>query len=99
MLSDLKKDGVDPWIMTAVAKPFVNPTTPIEPIKDPEPVAPVTAPAATTVTGPATTGKPPVNTQTKPATSAPAKPAATPVKNPAKPQATVKKKIAKKKTV
>ena len=33
------------------------------------------------------------------AEEAPAKPAATPVKNPAKPQATVKKKTTKKKTV
>ncbi|MBP7416898.1 MAG: hypothetical protein KA831_09615, partial [Pyrinomonadaceae bacterium] len=64
-----KKDGVDPWIMTAVAKPFVNPTTPIEPIKDPEPVAPVTQTATTPVTAPVTTVKPPVTTQAKPATS------------------------------
>ncbi|MEQ1922566.1 MAG: hypothetical protein ABL952_08660 [Pyrinomonadaceae bacterium] len=96
-----KKDGVDGWIMTAVAKPFVNPTTPIEPIKDPEPVAPVTStatqPTTAPMTGPATNGKPPVTTQSKPATSAPAKPAATTVKNPAKPSASVKKPVAKKK--
>ncbi|HRI03413.1 MAG TPA: hypothetical protein PLL77_06690 [Pyrinomonadaceae bacterium] len=83
-----KKDGVDPWIATAVAKPFINPTTPIEPIKDPEPVAPVTQTTTPPVTAPATTGKP--------ATSAPAKPAATPAK---KPSASVKKPVAKKKTV
>ncbi len=94
-----KKDGVDGWIMTAVAKPFVNPTTPIEPIKDPEPVAPVAQPTTPPVTAPATNGKPPVTTQTKPATTAPAKPAATSVKNPAKPSASVKKKTTKKKTV
>lgn len=94
-----KKDGVDPWITTAVAKPFINPTTPIEPIKDPEPVAPVTQTATTPVTAPVTTVKPPVTTQAKPATSAPAKPAATSVKNPAKPSASVKKKTSKKKTV
>ncbi|MBP7416421.1 MAG: hypothetical protein KA831_07190, partial [Pyrinomonadaceae bacterium] len=64
-----KKDGVDPWITTAVAKPFINPTTPIEPIKDPEPVAPVTQTATTPVTAPVTTVKPPVTTQAKPATS------------------------------
>ncbi|MBK7394122.1 MAG: hypothetical protein IPI64_12630 [Chloracidobacterium sp.] len=86
-----KKDGVDAWIMTAVAKPFVNPTTPIEPIKDPEPVAPVAQPTTAPVTAPVTTIKPPV--------TAPVKPAATSVKNPAKPQAVVKKKTAKKKTV
>lgn len=86
-----KKDGVDPWIATAVAKPFINPTTPIEPIKDPEPVAPVAQPTTAPATAPATTIKPPV--------TAPAKPAATSVKNPAKPQAVVKKKTTKKKTV
>lgn len=86
-----KREGVDAWIMTAIAKPFVNPTTPIEPIKDPEPVAPVAQPTTPPVTGPATTGKPPVTTQ--------AKPAATSVKNPAKPSASVKKKTTKKKTV
>ena len=90
-----KKEPVDPWIATAVAKPFINPTTPIEPIKDPEPVAPVAQPTTPPVTAPATNGKPPVTTQTKPATTAPAKPAA----NTAKPSASVKKKTTKKKTV
>ncbi len=33
-----KEDGVDAWISSAVAKPFVNPTTPVQPITDPEPV-------------------------------------------------------------
>lgn len=32
-----KTEGVDAWISSAVAKPFVNPTTPITPISDPEP--------------------------------------------------------------
>jgi hypothetical protein len=32
-----KSEGVDAWIASAVAKPFVNPTTPIAPIADPEP--------------------------------------------------------------
>lgn len=34
-----KETGVDEWIATAVAKPFVNPTTPVAPISDPEPTA------------------------------------------------------------
>lgn len=37
MLRFAKKEGVDAWITSAVAKPFVNPTTPIAPIADPEP--------------------------------------------------------------
>jgi hypothetical protein len=57
-----KDTGVDEWITSAVAKPFVNPTTPVTPISDPEP--------AKTTTG--TTATP------APATSpAPAKPAST----------------------
>ena len=34
-----KDTGVDAWIAAAVAKPFVNPTTPVAPISDPEPTA------------------------------------------------------------
>ena len=94
-----KMDGMDGWIMTAVAKPFVNPSTPIEPIKDPEPVAPVTQPTTPPTTTPGSTVRPPVTTQTKPATSAPAKPTAPPAKTPGKPSASVKKPVAKKKTV
>lgn len=42
-----KSDGLDAWIASAVAKPFVNPTTPIAPISDPEPVkTATTTPAA-----------------------------------------------------
>lgn len=33
-----KVEGLDAWITSAVAKPFVNPTTPIAPVSDPEPV-------------------------------------------------------------
>ncbi len=80
-----KKDSVDPWIMTAVAKPFINPTTPIEPIRDAEPAAPVAQPTTAPATAPSTTIKPP--------------PVTAPVKSPAKPQAVVKKKTAKKKLV
>lgn len=101
-----KKEGVDAWIMTAVAKPFVNPTTPIEPIKDPEPVAPATGSGVGAATGTGVgaangtgvgaangTGvspKPVVTTTPPKTTAAPAKPA--------KPRALVKKPTAKKKT-
>ncbi|MEQ1604977.1 MAG: hypothetical protein ABL999_08915 [Pyrinomonadaceae bacterium] len=34
-----KETGVEEWIATAVAKPFVNPTTPVAPISDPEPTS------------------------------------------------------------
>ncbi|MFM9905983.1 MAG: hypothetical protein ACKVQJ_15580 [Pyrinomonadaceae bacterium] len=33
-----KTEGVDAWIAGVAAKPFINPTTPIAPISDPEPV-------------------------------------------------------------
>jgi hypothetical protein len=42
-----KEDGVDQWIAAAVAKPFINPATPVTPISDPEPVT-------TTTSGPGT---------------------------------------------
>ena len=32
-----KKDGVDAWIASTVSKPFLSPTSPIDPISDPEP--------------------------------------------------------------
>lgn len=32
-----KKDGINTWLTTATAKPLPNPTTDVEPIKDPEP--------------------------------------------------------------
>lgn len=32
-----KDEGVDAWITATVAKPFVNPTTPVQPVTDPEP--------------------------------------------------------------
>lgn len=86
-----KKDGVDPWIASTVVKPFINPTTPIEPIRDAEPAATVVQPTTAPVTAPVITVKPPVTTPVKPAT--------TPVKTPTKPQAVVKKKTAKKRVV
>lgn len=47
-----KVEGLDAWISSAVAKPFVNPTTPIAPVSDPEPVK--TATTTTPGTGMAT---------------------------------------------
>jgi hypothetical protein len=52
--------SVDQWIASAVAKPFVDPTTPVQPIADPEPAK--TSGAAETTTTPATTT--PAKTQT-----------------------------------
>ncbi len=95
-----KKDGVDSWITSAVAKPFVNPTTPVAPISDPEPAKTTTSTTSTPVT-PTTTPTKPADTTVKPSTTPVAKPATTPAKPAAvtKPQAVVKKPVAKKKGV
>ena len=87
-----KTAGLDAWIADAVKKPLINPTTPVTPISDPEPVvAPTTTPATTP-----STVKPPA----KPV-SAPGKPAgAAPGKKPAtKRQSSVKKPVTKKRGV
>ncbi|MFL6375183.1 MAG: hypothetical protein ACJ73D_10995 [Pyrinomonadaceae bacterium] len=59
---------VDQWISSAVAKPFPDPTTPVTPIADPEPVKTTTtgaeAPATTTTTPVKTPVTAPVKTQT-----------------------------------
>lgn len=96
-----KTEGVDAWIASAVAKPLVNPTTPVTPISDPEPVAPTTTTTSTTPTS--TT--PPATTKPGAATP-PAKPAAAPATKPApgktgaKPQAkSAKKPVAKRRAV
>jgi tetratricopeptide (TPR) repeat protein len=50
---------MDAWIASAVTKPFADPTTPVQPIADPEPVKTTTgeaAPAATPATPAKTTG-------------------------------------------
>jgi tetratricopeptide (TPR) repeat protein len=54
---------LDQWITTAVAKPFVDPTTPIAPIADPEPVK--TTGETTTTTSPVTTAPAKVQTPAK----------------------------------
>jgi hypothetical protein len=79
--------GVDAWITNAVAKPFVNPTTPIAPISDPEPAKTTSGSTAVPVSMPT----PVVTTPAKaaPATTAPAKPAAKPMAT--KPRSSVKK--------
>ena len=46
-----KTDGVDAWIAETMKKPFVNPTTAITPISDPEPVTPPTGSALGTPSG------------------------------------------------
>ncbi len=91
-----KEVGVDEWIATALKKPFVNPTTPVAPVSDPEPVA--STPSGNGTGGAGVAPKPvvtttppakPVTTPAKPATAPPAKPAA-------KPRATLKKAPVKK---
>lgn len=84
--------GVDAWIGSAVAKPFVNPTTPIAPISDPEP-AKTTSGSTTAVPTPVAPVAAPAVTPAKTTTPA-AKPA---VKSTAtKPRASIKKTVAKK---
>jgi len=91
-----KATGIDAWITSTTAKPMPNPMNPVAPIRDPEPVAPVTT---TTSTTPTPTAKPTPTTTVKPAPSGtkPAGPAAKPASSGAKPQATVKKPVAKRK--
>ncbi len=60
-----KNDGVDTWIVSAISKPLVNPTTPIAPISDPEP-AKAEAAVTTPVSTPATPAKPAAKPATKP---------------------------------
>jgi tetratricopeptide (TPR) repeat protein len=69
--------SLDQWIASAVAKPFVDPSTPVTPIADQEPAKTTSGEATTT---PATTA--PAKTQT-PTTTAPAK-----TQTPAKPAGT-----------
>jgi len=91
-----KTEGLDAWVASTTAKPFVNPQTPIVPVVDPEPAKPGTT---TTTTTPPAAAKPvapaakPAATLTKPAVEPAAKPASG-----AKPQAAVKKPVVKKKT-
>ena len=96
------------WIADTVKKPLPNPTTPVTPIADPEPVTTTTTTGtAPAVTPPTTPAKPPVTTPVnnngkppvKPAETTPAKPAgAAPAKPPVtKRQALVRKPAAKKK--
>jgi hypothetical protein len=85
--------GVDAWIGSAVAKPFINPTTPIAPISDAEPAATTSGSTTPPTTMPATTVVTPV--KPAPAATVPAaKPAAKPTAT--KPRASVKKTVAKK---
>jgi hypothetical protein len=43
-----KTDGLDTWIAATIAKPFMNPATPVTPISDPEPATTSTTPPVTT---------------------------------------------------
>ena len=72
-----KDEGVDAWIASTVSKPFINPSTPITPISDPEPVKTGEGAAAGTAT---TTGVGTGAAAKPAATTTTTKPAATPVK-------------------
>lgn len=103
-----KPDGFDVFVAATVKKPFANPALPVKPVSDPEPASTTTTTNATPApaTTPAATVKPVVTTPVKPAgdstvRAAPA-PATKTVAKPVgkgKPQATVKKTVAKKKAV
>ena len=58
----------DQWIASTVTKPFVDPTTPVQPVADPEPVKTTSGETTTTTTAPAKTQAP-----AKPATTTTAK--------------------------
>jgi hypothetical protein len=63
-----KKDGLDTYISSTVAKPMPNPTTPVTPVVDPEPTTTTT----TTTSAPAG-AKPAAAAVTKPVSTLPAK--------------------------
>jgi hypothetical protein len=80
-----KKDGLDAYIATVTSKPVPNPTTPITPVNDPEPVRTTTTSSAVpAVVKPASAA---TTTPAKPATSA----TTTPVKPTVGTKAVVKK--------
>ena len=81
-----KNEGVDAWMASATAKPFVDPTTPVTPISDPDPVK-----TTTTTSGAAVSGTPAASTTTttttttttvKPAATTPVKTGTTVAKKP-----------------
>lgn len=87
-----KTDGMDAFVTSLVAKPFADPTTPVTPISDPEPVKTAAAtttemPTTTTVANNATTAKTAALPATKPVTST--------ATAPKKPKASVKKAVKK----
>lgn len=66
-----KKEGLDTYIATTIKNPMPNPTTPVAPVIDPEPVTTTTT-TTTSTAAPAATTKP-----TSAATTAPTKPMST----------------------
>lgn len=90
-----KTDGLSAtWIDNEVKKPMLNPSTPVTPVSDPEPVTTTTSTTPPVATPTPTPVKPPVGTPVKPA---PIKPAVTTPAKPA-PAAAAKKQAAVKKT-
>jgi hypothetical protein len=92
-----KPDGLDAWIANATSKPFPNPSSPITPVYDPEPTAPATTTSGSAATPTPAGTKPAASpATTKPDAKAPAKPVEKPAAN-VKPQASVKRTVARKK--
>lgn len=89
-----KDEGVDAWIASAVAKPFVNPQTPVQPISDPEPVK-TDATSSTPASSPATTVKPAAPAPIKPTPDAKPTPGSKPAVN-TKSVSVAKKSVARK---
>ncbi|MBP9663715.1 MAG: hypothetical protein KBD94_03785 [Pyrinomonadaceae bacterium] len=90
-----KKEGVDVWVATAVARPFVNPQTPITPVSDPDPTTTSPAATTTTTTTTTTTVTTSVPVPTKPVTAPATKPASKATSG-VKPQAKAKKPVRRK---
>ncbi len=63
-----KETGLDQFVSSTLAKPFPNPTTPVDPVEDPEPTT-----TTTTTSAPASAKPAAATTNNKPVSTAPAK--------------------------
>ena len=66
-----KKDGMDTYLATTIAKPMPNPTTPVTPVSDPEPTTTTTTSTSTAAPAPAKPAA--ATTTTKPMSTMPTK--------------------------
>jgi len=69
-----KDAGVEAWVATATAKPLPDPTSPVEPVADPEPTTTTTTTTGASVGASATNGTGASNGAAKTATAKPTKP-------------------------